>query len=183
MVGRKIVLVDMDNTIVDYSSEMAKQLRLVYNDNGITADNWDSLPYSDLSARRREIQSEDGFFLRLPPIEGAIAALKEMESTSKYDIFIVSSPTIRGGTCHSDKCKWLLQHLGMSFARNLVLTKDKTLVHGDVLIDDKPIVSGVVTDMSWRLVTFAQPYNAGIDGRVYLSDWRDWQQVIESVLD
>ena len=176
--SKKILLIDMDNTIVDYSSEMAKQLRPVYCDNTITAANWDSAPYSDLNARRHEIQSQPNFFLNLPPIEGAIDTLMEIEATERYEIFIVSSPSISSETCHSDKCRWLLKHLGVKFARNLILTKDKTLILGDILIDDKPYITGVLKSPSWELITFAQPYNADIPDRVYLHRWCDWEQTV-----
>ncbi len=176
--AKKIILVDMDNTIVDYSSEMARQLRIVYGDTTITPENWDIIEYHDLNERRREIQSEPNFFLHLPPIEGALQALKEIAEDPRFELFVVSSPSIHSETCHSDKCMWLLQHCGANFARNLILTKDKTMVYGDVLIDDKPNVSGVKTP-TWTLVTFKQPYNTGITGRVYLNRWSDWKQVVQ----
>ena len=35
------------------------------------------------------------------------------------------------------------EHLGSEFTKRVILTRDKTLVRGDVLIDDKPTIGGI----------------------------------------
>ena len=101
---------------------------------------------------------------------------------SYFVVFIVSSPSISGENCHSEKCEWIKEHLGESWARSLVLTKDKTIVMGRVLIDDKPYITGTVSTPTWDHVLFSQPYNVQLpdsDQKVYLHDWKDWKLTIE----
>ena len=98
-----------------------------------------------------------------------------------YTVFIVSSPSVKSVSCHSDKCEWVKQHLGDKWARRLVLTKDKTIVVGDVLIDDKPYITGAISKPKWKHITFAQPYNVKLDDanqRIYLKEWNEWREAI-----
>lgn len=37
---------------------------------------------------------------------------------------------------------WVEKHLGYDFLEQVILTRDKTLISGDVLIDDKPDILG-----------------------------------------
>lgn len=50
--NKQIILIDMDNTIVDYSSSMAKSLNTTYNRTDITPDNWHLLGLNDLHYNR-----------------------------------------------------------------------------------------------------------------------------------
>ncbi len=38
--------------------------------------------------------------------------------------------------------EWVQQHLGRGWVNRLVITKDKTIVTGDLLIDDRPKIKG-----------------------------------------
>lgn len=178
----KIILVDMDNTIVDYSSSIAEHLKKYYPNIDITSDNWQTLQLNDLHFNRREIQSINGFFLQMKPIPGALEALKDMEQRG-HTVFIVSSPSISGNSCHSEKSEWVKQHLGEKWARRLVLTKDKTIVIGDFLIDDKPYITGRIKNPLWKHITYKQPYNDNIvsdkeKNRIYLNCWKDWELIL-----
>lgn len=45
----------------------------------------------------------------------------------------------------SDVCfqyAWVERHLGPEFLDKVILTRDKTIVSGDILIDDKPDILG-----------------------------------------
>jgi 5'-nucleotidase len=56
---------------------------------------------------------------------------------------------------------------------------DKTLVQGDVLIDDKPVVGGISIPQ-WRRVLFDQPYNRSVPGpRV---QWENWREILAQQL-
>ena len=37
---------------------------------------------------------------------------------------------------------WVEKHLGQEFVEQVILTRDKTLISGDILIDDKPDIIG-----------------------------------------
>jgi len=67
--------------------------------------------------------------------------------------------------------------MGEDFLRRLIITRDKTLVKGAVLIDDKPHVTGAVTAPDWTHLLFDQPYNRdnSLSSKPRLSQWCDWR--------
>jgi 5'-nucleotidase len=77
-----------------------------------------------------------------------------------------------------EKYAWVEQHLGAEFVQRIVLTRDKTLVHGDVLIDDKPEIGGL-RKPDWRHLIYDQPWNRHVDGpRLTWADWRERLAVV-----
>ena len=192
------VLIDMDNTIADYSTPMAKALNDHFrsrnkndDDNGggavsaaavdFTADNWSQQLDLDPELVRpvqQRAQSQPKFFYHLKAIPGALEALLEMDQMG-FQVLIVSSPSVQSDTCSSDKVQWLREHLGDYWARKLILTKDKTVIIGDFLIDDRDDVIGYEAKPTWKHIIYRQPYNAGIkDDRPHLENWNEWINVI-----
>ncbi|CAF96989.1 unnamed protein product, partial [Tetraodon nigroviridis] len=49
---------------------------------------------------------------------------------------------------------WVEKHLGHEFLEQVILTRDKTLITGDILIDDKPDIQGVEAKPSWEHILF-----------------------------
>ena len=68
--------------------------------------------------------------------------------------------------------------LGPEWLQRLVLTSDKTLVRGDLLIDDKPQVSGQERLPSWEHVVFDAPYNRGTAHNLRLGSWAKWREIM-----
>ncbi len=126
---------------------------------------------------RRQVEAiytAPGFFRDLPPMAGAVEALTALQD-SGYDLRICTSPLSSYRNCLSEKYEWVECHLGMDFVSRVIMTKDKTLVHGDILIDDKPEVTGVRTP-DWRQIIFDQPYNRHVGG--VRMTWANWKSVL-----
>ena len=51
----------------------------------------------------------------------------------------------------TEKYQWVEKYLGKSAVSQLMLTKDKTIVHGDILIDDKPMIKDSISHISTSL--------------------------------
>lgn len=124
-----------------------------------------------------------GLFDRLPPMAGATffaPMLKEKTKALGIGVRVCTSPMVENATCHSDKAKWLARVLGPSWAKEAIMTSDKTLVQGLVLVDDKPIIKGTVERPTWEHVIFDASYNQGIAGsRVY--GWNE--QAVDFIID
>lgn len=132
----------------------------------------------------RQIMREPGFYTRLKPITGAKEALKSALAAG-HDVRIVSSPFISNPTCASDKLAWITKHYGSHWASRLVLTNDKTVVHGDFLIDDKPEITGSM-EPTWRHVIFGDyEYNQHANGlrmRWWIDDFVGYLNEMEEYL-
>lgn len=120
------------------------------------------------------IYTAPGFYRGLAPIPGAMAAMHELKSLG-HDVRICTSPLRQYRHCVGEKFEWVDAHLGPAFVDRLIVTKDKTLVHGNLLVDDKPEVCGVRAP-DWRQVIFDQPYNRGVSGA--RMDWSIWRQIL-----
>ena len=57
----------------------------------------------------------------------------------------------------------------------------KTLVHGAVLIDDKPEITGSVVP-TWKHVYFDQPYNSIYD-KPRITTWSSWKEELLPLLE
>jgi 5'-nucleotidase len=125
----------------------------------------------------RAVYYERGFFESLTPITGALDALRAMRDTG-LDVVICTSPSISSPWCESEKRHWVMDHLGEAYARRMVITKDKTLIRGNLLIDDRPVVTGSLPP-SWKHIIFDAPYNRDVAGLRIVADWSNWQQVLQ----
>lgn len=123
---------------------------------------------------RKEVEAiytAPGFYRNLPPIAGAIKSINGLLALG-HDVRICTSPLNAYRHCVLEKYEWVENHLGSEFIARMVVTKDKTLVHGDILIDDKPEITGICTP-TWRHILFDQPYNRHVKGnRITWDNWR-----------
>lgn len=85
-------------------------------------------------------QSIPGLFASLSVIPGAIEAMAALRSNPRLDVWILSAPSTRNPLCYSEKRIWVERVFDYPLAKRLVLASDKSLLRGDVLIDDN--VSG-----------------------------------------
>lgn len=185
-----IILVDMDNTIADfngrivstYNSRHPEGSHITHED----SDNWEiDLYYGEVMSPEvgkelRDIYYEKGFFENLDPISGSIDALSEMLSEG-YQVYLCTSPLSKFENCVSEKYKWVQNHMGNEWSKRIILTKDKTMIRGSILIDDKPIIRGTMEPI-WKHIYYSQPYNISID-KPRIINWKDWKSVIEGVLN
>lgn len=92
---------------------------------------------------------------------------------------ICTAPTTRYRNCVLEKHEWVEEHLGLEWVGRMVLTRDKTLVRGAVLIDDRPDISGAMTP-EWQHVVFDAPYNRHLPGP--RMTWATWREVLPPLL-
>lgn len=176
------VLVDMDGVIADWGRAYGESLdRHGYAAAGIPRHR-DQTGFNLNAGRTAEekriiasVMVEPGFYSRLQPIPGAMTALKTMLKEG-HDVRIVTSPWVSNRTCASDKLNWVVERYGSHWGARVIITTDKTLVHGDVLIDDKPSVTGVAEPL-WTHILFDQPYNRDVD-RPRITAWSEWRRVL-----
>ncbi len=179
----KIILVDQDGVLADFESEFLSRWQQKYPD----------LPYIPVSKRRiffiqdeypqelrplvEGIFHSRGFFANLPPIKGGIDAVRELRQQG-HIVKICTSPLTGNKDCVQEKHDWVERHLGGEWVRELIISNDKTLIYGDLLIDDKPEIKGAHTP-SWEHVIFDAPYNRSVnDARRRLSSWSELQSIL-----
>lgn len=160
------LLIDMDNVLADQVQGFISILTKHYPE--IQIPDRDALREFDFEknfpVEHREtilsIRHREGFFRDLEPIEGAKQGLKRLAGLDT-ELHIVTAPIWEWRHCVGEKYAWIEKHLGREWAGKTILTRDKTLVRGDLLIDDAPTVSGSMAP-SWMQVLYDQPHNRHI---------------------
>jgi len=124
--AKKIIYIDMDNTLVDFPTGIARvdpRLAQAY------LGDEDEIP---------------GIFARMDPLPGAIEAFHELSRL--FDTYILSTAPWKNPTAWHDKVDWVHRHLGFeaetSAYKRLILSHHKHLNRGDYLIDDRPTHNG-----------------------------------------
>ncbi len=109
------VFVDMDGVIVDFAAYMQSS--------GLTA---------------AEIKHQPGAYLAMPPIDGALEAVRSVIDLG-FEVWIATKPPTGIAYAYADKAAWIFQHLP-ELERRLIITHDKGLLGdaGDYLCDDRP---------------------------------------------
>lgn len=179
------VLIDMDGTKVEWSSRLN---RLLLNRD----PNFPIVPegkrvgfdYFWVEGADRDLildaMNDPELYRELDPIPGAVEAILEMDAEG-FDVFICSTPTWTNPGCVQGKLDDVERLLGAEWTKKLILTHDKTLVRGDILIDDKPEITGAHTPV-WKHLMFDQDYNRHIDTPHRLTAWSKWREAVAPLL-
>ena len=162
--SQKIILIDVDGVLADFDGTFLKiykqnypnlpvielsQRRGMYLDQQYKKDIQDKDIAEQCVKAAEEIFTKPGFFGQLKPFEKAVEAVGKLFTDEKFKknfkIFFLTSPLTANPTCASDKFAWIEQYFSKYFKNvtsRIIISADKTLVHGDCLIDDKMKING-----------------------------------------
>jgi 5'-nucleotidase len=186
---KPILLIDMDGVIADYFKGFAKKWVELYPDRPVLKpEEIHSFYFEDCYPPEwcddiRKITTAKGFFENLEPMPGAVSALKRIMEEDEFDVFLCSTPDshTEDHCCASEKTRWVHKTLGEEWLKKIILTHDKTLIAGDYIIDDKPLITGVNKWPFWSQVLFTHQYNKNVPG-IRLNSWHDWNEVKSRIL-
>jgi 5'-nucleotidase len=178
-----IILVDMDGVLANFEKGILDAYRKHYPelayiplDERTTFHVADQYPHESKKLIYDILENPDyQFFTALEPVDGSVGALNDIRNKG-HDVYICTSPISSYDNCVLQKYQWVEQHLGKDWVKRLILTKDKTIVISNILIDDRPNIKGIITPV-WEHVLYTQPYNKNVTGKRRLT-WRDYQAVL-----
>ena len=175
------ILVDMDGVITDFDQEFLQRWRKRHPEKFYIPLEKRSVFYvrdeypQELKPLVEEILFDSSFFAEMTPVPGAKEALDEMDAKG-WEVFICSSPLSFYGNCVLEKYKWVETVLGPAWVKRIILTKDKTIIKADILIDDRPEVTGLESNPTWEHILYDRPYNRDINKRRLT--WENWKDVL-----
>jgi 5'(3')-deoxyribonucleotidase len=120
--NKKVIWIDMDGVLVDFSGHVESVIR--YS------------PYlkEEFEGREDEIPN---IFRNAPPIKGAIEAVRKLEDSGKYELYIATAAPWGNPSAAMDKRLWIVEHFGELFKKKMAITHLKNMLIGDYLIDDR----------------------------------------------
>lgn len=179
--SRKIILVDMDGVLADFEKGFLDswQRKFPTHPHIPLKDRKTFSVFDDYPNNLRDdvgkIAREAGFFQNLPEIEGAKEGLEEIQRLG-HEVFICTKPIDRYENCVLEKYNWVAKHLGYEWTKKIIVTKDKTLIHGDILIDDRPKHKGLRKPV-WKHILFDKPYNKNAKENIRIT-WKSWKEAL-----
>lgn len=182
---RPLILMDLDGVLFDFLGGLYRRVRELAAERGVMVQipevqlGWDLMTgHADTDKLIRVVLVEDGLFDSLDPIAGSIEAIAALREEA--DVLFASTPMVGNRTCSMDKASSLIRHHGAGSETELILTYDKTVLFGHVLVDDKHGITGHNPHPVWTQIAHETPYNAG-RGLVSFPQWD--ADAVELVLD
>lgn len=169
----KRILVDMDGVLADVYSRF---FELHEQETGRR------LSYADVSGKleaeafpnQLKWVTTPGFFRSVPVMKGSVEGLKKLNFL--FDVVVISMATEFPQSL-TDKQLWMYDHFPFITWKQLVFCGNKSLIKGDIMIDDHP---KNLDNFNGETIIFTQPHN------IFLNNTRhkrvsSWQE-IESLL-
>ncbi len=115
---------------------------------------------------------EPGFFRNVAVLPGAVEIIPQLQE--KYEVFIVSAATEFPNSL-KEKHEWLEQYFPSIHWKNLVLCGDKSIVSGDIMIDDHE--KNLVT-FNGRTLLFDAMHNQALKGYERVRNWKEIAELL-----
>lgn len=96
-------------------------------------------------------QSAYGFYRGLVPLKGAIEAVAKLQED--HEVYILTGASPHNLHSYSEKAHWVSKHLGFDMLDKLILSNNKGLAIGDILIDNNTHGRGT-ENFTGRLIKF-----------------------------
>ncbi len=168
-----ILLLDLDGVLADFDRGFAQCWQAQTGNRPLLSEQRQHFHIADdyepqLRESIEALIASPGFYEQLPMMAGASEAVSQL-SQQGIDLRVVSSASTRPHI-NADKRAWIRRHLGDEMAERCLMSEDKTLIRGDFLIDDNPLISGC-RHPDWQHILYDHAYNRHIVGRRI--DWSE----------
>jgi len=154
MTKKKVLWIDMDGVLVDFSANVK---RITENDAYIARiykGKEDRIP---------------GVFRNPQPVEGAIEAIHKLYNSNKFDMFIATAAPWGNPEAAADKRYWIEQYFGRMFRKKMAITHLKNYLIGDYLIDDR--ITNGAGEFTGEHIHFGH------------GDFKNWDDVVNYLLN
>lgn len=165
---KPIILLDQDEVLADYITEILSRYNETYNTNFTNEDivHWKIAEI--LGEEVNDIMFEPEIFSKLNPVAGAIEGVKGLIESNLFNVYIVSAAHPK--VC-LNKYQWVKEHMPFFSTDNIMFTSHKELVQGDVLVDDG--LHNIEKFKNGEPIIFDQAHNRNISSYHRVYDWLD----------
>jgi 5'(3')-deoxyribonucleotidase len=129
-----IALIDMDGTVADFDGAMVRELQKLAapGEGPFLGPDGQYLDLPHIRARRKSIRSKPGFWRSLPTYAPGFEIMA-MLKTQGFQCHVLTKGPRNEPAGWTEKVEWCRRHLPNV---PVIITEDKSLVYGRVLVDD-----------------------------------------------
>jgi 5'-nucleotidase len=153
-----VALIDMDGTLCDYDGAMRRDMAKIAAPGD--APVWYDHAPAYMIERKKLIQDQPGWWRNLSALPLGFELMRVLRELEFRLVVLTKGPARRNSGAWSEKVEWCREYLGDV---PVVISADKGLVYGRVLVDDWP--DYVTRWLEWRprglVLMPAQPWNEG----------------------
>jgi 5'(3')-deoxyribonucleotidase len=172
---KPLVLVDVDGVVADFVGATIRALGGGFKHDDVKDFNFVGTPDFD-RVKAEAAWVSPGFVTNIPVLRYAIEGIMQLREIS--DVVFCTAP-FEGAPCWvSERVRWLERHFGAA-PEEIIFAKDKSLVVGDMLVDDK--CANLDRPGSWLPVCWDQPWNRMYRG-LRVTSWRGVRGLVEGVI-
>lgn len=125
---KKIALIDLDNTVADHETKIQHNIHEILGSHAVT------LPPAVLENVKYLIKNTPGWWAELQPLTRGMAIV-DMLRRIGFRLTICSKGPSRSVNAWTEKVQWVQKYIPDA---DIVLTQDKSLIYGRILVDDWP---------------------------------------------
>ena len=165
------LIIDMDDVLADASSKILSIFNEI-NETNIEPSFFDDKSFYDYVNSPKfkpyiKYIYEPGFFSDLKVFPNAQEVVKEL--SEKHEVFIVSAATEFPNSL-KEKYDWMKEYFPFISWQNFVLCGDKSIVRGDIMIDDH---EKNLINFKGEKILFDAQHNKLVKGYLRLNNWRE----------
>lgn len=152
-------LCDIDEIICDFLGRWLFYINQDFNTTFKIEEitDWNLEELTGLGPKIYDLFKKYPIYLEAQPIQKNIDVLKELHDQGHIIYLVTAMDPIYG----ADRVAWLKRHMPWFDRFKLIISRDKTLLEGDVFIDDA--AHNVLPNNSKVKILIDAPYNRGID--------------------
>ena len=167
----KTIIIDMDDVLADASARILEIFNEI-NGTDISKSFFDNNNFYEFMNSGKYVSYrsklfEPGFFLNLEVIADAQEVVKEL--SEKHNVYIVSAATEFPNSL-KEKYDWMQKHFPFISWRNFVLCGDKSIIKGDIMIDDH---EKNLKSFDGDTILFDAMHNKQLVGYKRMSSWKE----------
>ncbi|AWW00498.1 5' nucleotidase, NT5C type [Arcticibacterium luteifluviistationis] len=176
MPEKKILFLDMDDVMADAGQGILD----IYNAHFKTNHTKESLAQNtlweeEIGANYLSVRNQlhnPGFFRNLAVKDDAIEVVRELNE--KYNVYIASA-AMEFPNSLKEKHEWLEEHFPFIHWKNMILCGDKSILKGDILIDDHLKNLSV---FDGQTLLFDAIHNVKTEGHQRVHNWKEVADVL-----
>jgi 5'-nucleotidase len=177
-----IIHIDMDNTLNDFTGGFVKKVNeftglniSLPKESQIYYEMHKNIPQlnGEGEALREKIFTSPGFWEILDPLPDAVEVMKLL--CQKYETYILTAAWPTDDDCYIEKTRWIRNWLPFFNLRNLITTWNKSLIKGDVLVDDAPTF---LESYNAETIAYDFPYNRNVKVTYRAQNWKEVGKIL-----